>query len=190
MGTLIAVGIIAFLLGSASASSSKSSSGDNMSKNTETLELEEKQLSDEEIKKCFYNMLTCAKREIFIVSPWVSERVTEQILPILKSATNRGVRIHIVYGIYSYKSEDTRSETSKQQIKRYQKELGNFLTVEESNTHVKVCICDDYYLVGSYNFLSYDGNYDTTSNAWHELCSYGKSLKKVRELKQKCLSAY
>lgn len=177
MGTLIAVGIIAFLLGS--ASSSKNPSGN--SSNTKTLEPEEKQLSNREIKQCFYEMLACAKREIFIVSPWVSEKVTEQVLPILKDAVNRGVKIYIIYGIHSYNSKDIRNETSKQQIQRYQRELGNYLTVEESNTHAKVCICDDYYLTGSYNFLSYDGD------TWGELCSYGQSEKKVQALKQKCL---
>lgn len=148
---------------------------------------EEQQLCDEQIRRCFYDMLSNAQQEIFIVSPWINERVTDQVLPVLKKAAARGVGIHIIYGIYtSYGYDDSRSRVSKEQIQRYKRELGNALTVKEDNTHVKVCICDNLYLIGSYNFLSFDGRY--TANTWHELCSYGRNTKKLQLLKQKCFN--
>lgn len=156
---------------------------------TEKKLIEEEQLCDEQIKDRFYQMLSHAQREIFIISPWVSERVTKQILPTLKKAATRGVKIYIIYGIANnYSSEDKRNQISKEQIQQYQRELGNALTVKKDNTHVKICICDDSYLVGSYNFLSFDGEY--TTNTWHELCSYGKNVKKIQEWKQTFFNIY
>lgn len=174
LGTLGAV-ILGAVIGSALTETNKD-------KETEKNLIEEEQLCDEQIKKRFYQMLSHAQREIFIISPWVSERVTKQILPILKKAITRGVKIHIIYGIANNSSEDIRNQKSKEQIQWYQRELGNALTVKKDNTHVKICICDDSYLVGSYNFLSFDGEY--TANTWHELCSYGKDTKKIQTWKQ------
>lgn len=164
--------------------------------------LDEEQLLNDEIEKRFHNMLECAEREIFISSPWVSKSVKKQVLPILKKAVDKGVTIHIVYGIKDLEKKNPlkkpRSKTSDEQIEEYKKELGSFLTVEKSNTHTKVCICDDCYLTGSYNFLSFTYNYDNyynnyygyynynaeTNDNWSELCYYGKSAKKLQELKQ------
>lgn len=180
LGTLGAV-VLGAVIGSALTEANKDKEIETKSTKENKI-IEEEQLYDKEIKERFYQMLSHAQREIFIISPWVSERVTKQILPIFKKAVNRGVKIYIIYGIANISSEDIRNQKSKEQIQRYRRELGNALTIKKDNTHVKICICDDSYLVGSYNFLSFDGEY--TTDTWHELCSYGKDTKKIQTWKQ------
>lgn len=130
-------------------------------------------------------MIHFAQFEICIISPWVNRRVANIIIPMLKEACHRGVKVKIIYGISgdtSNPSEYKRRENSDETIKEYKKELGEALVIKKDNTHVKLCICDDFYLTGSYNFLSFDGNYSGT-DLRKEYARYGESKQKVQELK-------
>lgn len=129
-------------------------------------------------------MLSNAQKEILIMSPWLSENVTEQVLPRLKKAADRGVHIGIIYGISAYSSStNQRNQKSERQLQRYQRELGDALIIKKDNTHVKICICDNAYLIGSCNLLSFEGNYEK-EETWKELCFYGKNIKKLQHLKK------
>lgn len=152
-------------------------------------------LYDSEIRVKFHEMLSNAQQEILIISPWVSNSVTKQILPILKEAVTRGVTIKIIYGMSSidklrertwlkdWEQQIIREENSDKNILYYKRELGKALQVKRSETHNKLCICDNAYLTGSYNFLSFDGEYKTDTR--EESCTYGKSTQIIQEWKHK-----
>lgn len=152
-------------------------------------------LYDSEIRVKFHEMLSNAQHEILIVSPWVSNSVTKQILPILKEAVTRGVTIKIIYGMSAieklrertwlkdWEQQIIREKNSDKNIRYYKRELGKALQVKRIETHTKLCICDNAYLTGSYNFLSFSGEYKTDIR--QESCTYGRSMQMIQEWKRK-----
>jgi hypothetical protein len=120
-----------------------------------------KMLDDEDIRDLFINTFKIAKKEIDIICPWINQTVVnDRLLALIKEALERGVKIKIVYGM----GDDQRSRTSEQTVemmKRIFCEYAERILFYKGNTHVKMLLCDDKYsLVGSYNFLSFAGNYE------------------------------
>ena len=103
-------------------------------------------------------------RRLLIISPWITSGVVDDgLLRRLESACNRGVRIHIGFGIGDGgpfgRPRDERPIRSLREIARRYK---NFTLVDLGNTHAKVLICDDFYVKTSFNWLSFRGDPDRT----------------------------
>ncbi len=146
----------------------------------------EENLFDIDIKKRFHEMIKASHDEICVISPWVNKGVSKTVIPLLKEASQRGVKIKIIYGISdntSNPSEQKRRTDSDEAIQEYIEALGDSLTVKRDNTHVKLCTCDNSYLLGSYNFLSFNGNYDL-DDLRKEFSVYGEDEQKVQDLKE------
>jgi len=139
---------------------------------------EKRILKDQEIREMFVQALKYAENEIDIVSPWVNRTaVNDEIMGLMKEALERGVLIKIVYGISASKKEKPYDRTIKsdETIEYMQEQFASFgelFRVNKQNTHFKLLICDKtFYVTGSFNFLSFDGNYEKNDTR-EEGCEY------------------
>lgn len=130
----------------------------------------------------FENAIKNSKKYVYIVSPWVAgpkkysdqtydendwkTKLFNKLCDYMKDALNRGVEIRILYGYNDQYDKEVSGNKKDYQsmaaIKEYKKRLGmpGFKTYK-ANTHEKLIIVDDqYFLIGSYNVLSFSAPYD------------------------------
>lgn len=98
----------------------------------------------------------------------------KEVCPLLKKQIEMypDLEIRVLYGLCDYSNNSKKykdniedKEKSRNCIKKYKEVLGNNFLFKESNTHVKLLICDDEeYLLGSMNLLSFAGNYKADNN--------------------------
>lgn len=130
----------------------------NIQKNVEELPIWQTQAKFEEALKT-------VKNRILIESPWI-KRATLQYIPLMEKALKRGVEIFILYGIEGNDEHHRKAEKEVERLDRmYNKfhlhhlpshfeDLGN---TKMTGTHRKLLIKDnDYYISGSFNFLSFN----------------------------------
>lgn len=106
-----------------------------------------------------------AVSNIYIVSPWVRNKVLEKYKEYMESALKNGVNIYINYGISNKGKEDIDKDAQKY-FNELKKKYKNLHIHGNSNTHSKILICDDKWVVsGSFNWLSYDGSDDRNESS-------------------------
>lgn len=123
-----------------------------------------------EIRERFCQALSEAQAELDIVSPWITERVVDSdFIEKYRALLERGVRVTILYGIEAedpkLRSEDPGTKKKEHETERLASMLRRMgqdypvpPRIARANTHEKVLICDDRFLIlGSFNFLSYRG---------------------------------
>ncbi|MBQ3451170.1 MAG: hypothetical protein IJL14_03360 [Selenomonadaceae bacterium] len=139
--------------------------------------------TNEEMAPRIHKAIEESQREIAIVCPWLNMKVVrENFLEEFRDAIARGVYVRICYGIkgeYQSDKDKTRSEWSDKTADMLRKELGTEkLEIIRRNTHDKFIFCDDeYYLEGSFNLLSFDGDYSRKDQRHeHMTLSYDKEL--------------
>gem|GEM_PF-4671515 len=123
-------------------------------------------LRNEKIREMFLATFSIAEDEIDIISPWINGWVVnDNLKSLMSNALERGVRIRIKYGIGD--GEDRRSQTSEDTVEELRKRFSHYkdrLLIRNANTHEKLLLCDDKYMMfGSYNFLSFAGDYEGTN---------------------------
>lgn len=156
----------------------------------------DKLLRDIEIRNEFHNVIRRAKKYIYIVSPWANLWVYNDICPLLKEQTEKypNLDIRVLYGICDYsnnpqkkkKNLETLKDT-KENIEKYKNVLGDNFLAKETNTHVKLLICDDeMYMLGSMNLLSFSGNYDKQNGEklHHEVSIISDNVAMLTSLKE------
>lgn len=100
-----------------------------------------------------------SRKIIIIVSPWIKQSGTNQeILNLVDSAVQKNIRVVIGYGISEEEQSDKRIINKLREIQN--KKYGNNLKIINlSNTHEKVLISDDnFMIVTSFNWLSFRGD--------------------------------
>lgn len=146
------------------------------------------------MKDLFYQSFDEARSEICIVSPWLGNWLMRDnaLMNKMELALKRGVDVKIVYGIGTdkgYKATDNRAITSKKvakDLKRkwLKKGYPGKIKLRVSNTHFKLLMCDEIFLViGSYNFLSNQGKFGE-AGSWHEAGEYAEDKDRIRQLKE------
>lgn len=119
-----------------------------------------------EIRELFLHYLKNAKESLYIISPWMNSYIVNNtLIEDMTRLLERGVKISIIYGIYNTdeKMDDRDRKTNKlaDKLKKLGEKYNGLLTVEHGQTHEKLLICDrQYYINGSFNFLSYSGAED------------------------------
>ena len=151
-------------------------------------------LQDTNVRECFHQMLKEAREYIYIISPWVGYRPYQTVSGLMKEALaqNPNLKIKVVYGMkdfssYSQTRETRRLEESRTYIRKYQELLGSAFSYKESNTHVKLVICDDEcYLLGSMNVLSFDADYEgkEQDQLHHEVSLFSRNKDMLIQLKE------
>jgi hypothetical protein len=106
-----------------------------------------------------------ARKELVIISPWLrTDAVDEELIGWLRMAFERHKELRIVigYGIErnAGKQQDRATRDQEEALKRLHKLAerwrGRLRIIEIGNTHEKVVICDDrYVIITSFNFLSF-----------------------------------
>ena len=99
-----------------------------------------------------------AEHTVYIVSPWVSNEVIDELFPVMKSFLRRGGHLWIGYG-YPH-DEEYKGKRTEKAVKRLKEKLASnrFHAVRLGDTHEKILICDDKFaIVGGYNWLSFRG---------------------------------
>lgn len=122
-------------------------------------------LRNEKIREMFLASFSIAEDEIDIISPWINGSVVnDNLKSLMENVLERGVRIRIKYGIGD--GEDRRSQTSEDTVEELRRRFSHYkdrLMIRNTNTHEKLLLCDDKYMMfGSYNFLSFAGDYEGT----------------------------
>jgi hypothetical protein len=107
-----------------------------------------------------------ARKELVIISPWLrTAAVDGELIGWLGMALerHRELRIAIGYGIErnAGKQEDRATRDQEEALKRLNKLAerwrGRLRIIEIGNTHEKIVICDDrYVIITSFNFLSFN----------------------------------
>jgi hypothetical protein len=102
-----------------------------------------------------------AKTRLLLIAPWIRAKVVDTaFLARLRTALERGVQVHIGYGISEVDREmnaaDRKAEEALLQLSRKHK---HFVLKRLGNTHAKVLVCDRSFIVtGSFNWLSFLGD--------------------------------
>lgn len=151
-------------------------------------------LQNSEIRRKFIQALKDSQIELDIISPWVNAHtVNEHIRYLMENLLKKGVKIRIIYGIGSdnslYGYDDSRSKRSDDVVNELRKQFKKYVKLfvaRRDNTHEKVLICDNsYYIIGSYNFLSFDGDYSRESNIRKESAFQCFNTDIIRKLRHK-----
>lgn len=135
-----------------------------------------------------------AQSEICLVSPWLGNWLMRDnaLMNKMELALKRGFDVKIVYGIGTdngYKASDNRAITSEKvanDLKRkwLKKGYPGKVKLHVSNTHFKLLMCDEIFLViGSYTFLSNQGKFGEVGS-WHEAGEYAEDKERIRQLKK------
>lgn len=124
-------------------------------------------LRNEDIRNRLLETIERARFEIDIMSPWMNRWVVnDDFIRKLQRAISRGVMIKIRYGIgnTSFNAKDRERNNKTEYVASMLREkLGSDnLKLIRGNEHSKLFICDDdFYVITSFNPLSFDGDYST-----------------------------
>ena len=116
-------------------------------------------LSTYEHRDILINAIKTAKTQLIIVSPWIKiGGLSDNLFVFIKNALYRGVNIYIGYGI-SEELDSNRDLLIKLQDLSKRKTKGNLNLIALNNTHEKVLIKDnDFMVITSFNWLSFGAN--------------------------------
>lgn len=123
-------------------------------------------LRNEDIRNRLLETLEQARYEIDILSPWMNRHVVnDDFIAKLQRAIDRGVTIKIRYGIggTSSNAKDRERNNKTEYVANVLREklCSDNLKLIRGNEHSKLFICDDdFYVITSFNPLSFDGDYD------------------------------
>ncbi len=148
---------------------------------------------DEQIYDALYDWILAAQEYIYIVAPFVSEYQLEKMTGKLKNAvrSNPDLKIKLLYGIQDKRAngslyDSSAIEKARRLIPSLIGELGEAVSVRETNTHVKVVIVDDRkFMLGSANVMSFAGNYRDKQNTRSEVAIISENRTQTAELKKK-----
>lgn len=121
-------------------------------------------LRNAECTKGFNRALDSAQTELDIVSPWMTRGVvSDALVARFEAFLKKGGTLRINYG-YNDNSDSRREDESDRSAKKLRDKLSKYgkrFEVNKVNTHTKLVICDDkFYMIGSFNWLSFKGNFD------------------------------
>lgn len=160
-----------------------------------------KPLENEELRDVLLQTFGWAQKEICIITPWITRWVVDGfMIDKMRQAIEKGVKIRIVYGIGDISStqqkkrndndndRNIKTENMAQTLQKTFAQYGNRFSMHRSNTHGKLLICDDqFYVIGSFNFLSFDGDY-TKDNVRGEIGDFSENKEMITFYKKRFFS--
>lgn len=160
-----------------------------------------KPLENEELRDVLLQTFELAQKEICIITPWITRWVVDGfMIDKMRQAIEKGVKIRILYGIgdisstqqkksnYNDNDRNIKTENMAQTLQKTFAKYGNRFSMHRSNTHGKLLICDDqFYVIGSFNFLSFDGDY-TKDNVRGEIGDFSENKEMITFYKKRFFS--
>ena len=154
-------------------------------------------LKDKDIKDAFFDLIAKTESCMYIVVPFLnytaSRPVLEEMEKRIGEKRGKNIEFKLLWGLNDDASNpDTRRknlerlERSRKQVNSFRRRLGDHFMEKETNTHVKLAICDDRcYMLGSMNFLSFSAEYDGDEDSvHHEICELSEDKEVLEELKE------
>nr|WP_302416653.1 phospholipase D-like domain-containing protein [uncultured Romboutsia sp.] len=120
-----------------------------------------KMLSTYDHRPLLFEAITKAEKQLIIVSPWVRKDAADyEFRKYIENALKRNVKVIICYGIADQKDKDSESAVKLLRDIQNKGNYGkNLYIIKLGNTHEKVLICDDKFMVTtSFNWLSFKGD--------------------------------
>lgn len=117
-----------------------------------------------EHRPLFMRSLEIAKKRLLIISPWITDRVLNNLrLRKIRALVDAGVEVYIGYGIGEEANNRRLGMDCGEQAIKYLNELAkkkpNLHFKNLGDTHAKILLVDDKYAVaGSFNWLSFEGD--------------------------------
>lgn len=144
-------------------------------------------IRDRQIRDWFDRALNETREELDILSPWLKGYVVnEKFYRKLEKLLEAGVVVKILYGI----QERSRGKGVDQETKDIAEIMASRFSryrnfhMEETNSHGKMLICDNrFYLMTSYNFLSFSGDYKQAYTRG-ETGIYSENERNIEELRE------
>lgn len=101
-----------------------------------------------------------SKEKVVIVSPWIKRSgLNSEVMRLIEDAIKRQVKVYIGYGIEGSRDSDSRIISDLKELMSRKQYGKNLYFIELGNTHEKVLISDDdFVVVTSFNWLSFRGN--------------------------------
>ena len=131
------------------------------------LDNESEILENAAIRRAFDVALQSATKEIDIFAAWINyHTVDKRMLEDFERLLKKGVTIKIRYGMNDKSNPQSmkRYDNTEVQANRLRKKFslyGEHFRMKRDNSHAKLFICDDqFYVLSSFNILSFDGIYD------------------------------
>ena len=120
-----------------------------------------------ETKQKFIEALSNVNKRILIESPWI-KKATQEYIPFFKEILHSGKQLIILYGISAKDDHDYHTMKQIEELQSEYKSLFHLIHLPShfeksksklSGTHRKLVIKDDdFYIAGSFNFLSFGKN--------------------------------
>ncbi|MCG3165050.1 MAG: hypothetical protein POELPBGB_00810 [Bacteroidia bacterium] len=120
-----------------------------------------------ETKQKFIETLKSAKERVLIESPWI-KRATQEYIPLFEKLLKEKKRLIILYGISEKDEHDIQTLKRVEDLQKSHKDYFTLIHLPThfaesksklTGTHRKLVIKDnDYYIAGSFNFLSFGKN--------------------------------
>lgn len=116
-----------------------------------------------EHRPLFMRSLDNAKERLLIISPWITDRVLNNLrLQKIRALVDRGVEVFVGYGIGEDNNQRPGRDKGEQAIKfltELARRKANLHFKEFGDTHAKILLVDDKYaVIGSFNWLSFEGD--------------------------------
>ena len=144
-------------------------------------------IRDRQIRDWFDRALNETQKELDILSPWMRDYVVnEKFYKKIERLLENGVVVKILYGIKERskgKGIDSETKDVATMLEERFSKYRNF-HIEETNSHGKMLLCDNrFYLMTSYNFLSFAGNYNQAYTRGETgICSENeRNIEELRE---------
>lgn len=140
-------------------------------------------LSTQDHRPLLIKALKEATNTVIIISPWIKKGgLNYEILNLIKSAVNKGIRIIIGYGISKENDSDKYILSELNKISSY-KSKGKLELFALNNTHEKILIMDNTFLViTSFNWLSFGSN--PNKGFRREKGYYTEDIVSIRDVKK------
>ena len=135
-----------------------------------------------------------AKIELDIFSPWMNAYVCDKkFMEKISRLLNQGVKVKIRYGIANDNSanrngQNNRSDTTEKIARQLHENFGDKegFSLYRDNSHAKLFICDDkYYVLSSFNVLSFKGAYEKNPELRREIGEYSSNQKNLMLYRKK-----
>ena len=145
-----------------------------------------KYIMNYEIREKFLDYLDNAKESLYIISPWMNNYIiNNEFICKLENLLKKGVKVRIIYGIgnkneldENYRNKNTDNIANK--LRNMGKPYKNLFKISHGKTHEKLLICDrKYYINGSFNFLSYSGEFENKFR--NEGSTYSENIRLIEE---------
>ncbi len=143
-------------------------------------------IRDSQIRNWFDRALNETQEELDILSPWMSYSVVNnRFYKKIERLLEAGVVVKILYGIQEWSKGNGVDQKTKDVAKDMEQRFSKYRNfhMEETNSHGKMLLCDNrFYLMASYNFLSFAGDYRRAHTRGETgICS--ENVRNIEELR-------